>query len=74
MHLTAWSSDEFDCAEAFLDAFPILLAKAIAQVAARRHRHKGTQAGQLAKSNPQASHVGEKKRGKCYILVCVQIC
>jgi hypothetical protein len=43
MHLTAWSSDEFGCAEAFLNAFPILLAKAIAQVAARRHKHKGTQ-------------------------------
>lgn len=30
MHLTAWSSDEFDSAEVFLTTFTILLEKAIA--------------------------------------------
>jgi hypothetical protein len=73
MHLTAWSSDEFGCAEAFLNAFPILLAKAIAQVAARRHRHNGTQhtSWSVGQDKPTSIACGKEKERKTVIFLYV---
>jgi hypothetical protein len=57
MHLTAWSSDEFEDADVLLSTLPSLLAKAIAQIPCYK---PGTEEGKKTMSETNSQLLMEK--------------